>query len=82
MTVALTGLTASRRTRAEIPKGAPTMADDIKNRDNKDAEESGKPVQLDKDKQDKMGQGDKDREHQDRPDMEHTQKPGQQHENR
>jgi hypothetical protein len=60
------------------------MADQIKNRDNKDAEESGRPVQLDRDKQEKTGQqqGDKDRQHQDKPDMEHGQKPGQQHQNR
>jgi hypothetical protein len=51
------------------------MADDIKDRENKD-QESGRPVQLDKDKQDK------DRQPQDKPDMEHGQKPGQEHQNR
>jgi hypothetical protein len=42
------------------------MADDVKNRDNKDAEESGRPVQLDREEQGgKMDQPDKDK-HQDK----------------
>jgi hypothetical protein len=51
------------------------VADKIK--DNKDAEESGRPVQLDRDEPQKPGQ-----QHQDKPQhdksMEHGQKPGQQ----
>jgi len=40
------------------------MTDDIKDRDNKDAEESGRPVQLDPEEQGgKPGQGQQDREH-------------------
>jgi len=55
------------------------MADRMKDHENKDAEESGRPVQLDPepqhDKQDKSKQGmDKDKQG-----MEHGQKPGQQH---
>jgi hypothetical protein len=54
------------------------MADRMKDHENKDAEESGRPVQLDPepqhDKQDKSKQGmDKDKQ------GEHGQKPGQQH---
>jgi len=55
------------------------MADRMKDLENKDAEESGRPVQLDPepqhDKQDKNKQSmDKDKQG-----MEHGQKPGQQH---
>jgi hypothetical protein len=83
MTVAVFEIhrTASVHARGDRERSQ-TMADNITDRENKD-QESGRPVQLDKDKQDKMGQGDKDRQpHQDKPDMEHGQKPGQQHQNR
>ena len=40
------------------------MADDIKDRENKDAEESGRPVQLDPEEQGgKTGQQDQDMQH-------------------
>ena len=50
------------------------MADDIKDRDNKDAEESGRPVQLDPEEQG----GQPGREQQDREHDEQGQKHGQQ----
>ena len=56
---------------------ADKIRDNDKIKDNKDAEESGRPVQLDRDQPKKPGQ------HQDKPqhdkDMEHGQKPGQEH---
>jgi hypothetical protein len=40
------------------------MADDIKDRENKDAEESGRPVQLDREEQDReQGQQRKNTQH-------------------
>jgi hypothetical protein len=56
------------------------MADDIKNRDNRDADESGRPVQLDREKDDKVQHQDKDKQH-DKPAGEQAEKPGQ-HQNR
>jgi hypothetical protein len=64
------------------------MADQMKERDNKDAQESGRPVQLDREEQGgKTGQqqgGQHDKQHQDKQGSEHGQKPGQppQHQNR
>jgi epoxyqueuosine reductase len=50
--------------RAETARKEPTMADDIKDRENKDAEESGRPVQLDPEEQGgKTGQQDQDMQH-------------------
>jgi hypothetical protein len=39
------------------------MADDIKNRENKDAEESGRPVQLDREEQGNKKAGQQDKQH-------------------
>ena len=52
------------------------MADDIKNRENKDADESGQPVQLDREEQDKKKAGQQDKQH-DKQGVEPGQKPGQ-----
>jgi hypothetical protein len=56
------------------------MADDIKKRDNRDAEESGRPVQLDREQDDKM-EHDKVKKD-DKPAGEQAPKPGPQHQNR
>jgi hypothetical protein len=62
------------------------MADRIKDQDNKDAEESGRPVQLDRERQGRkpgQHQGDQhDRPQHDKQGMEHAQKPGQHQPNR
>jgi hypothetical protein len=64
------------------------MADQMKERDNKDAQESGRPIQLDREEQGgKPGQqqgGQHDKQHQDKQGTEHGQKPAQppQHQNR
>ena len=54
------------------------MADQTKEHDNKDAQQSGRPVQLDRDEQSgKTNQ--QQRKPQDTPDMGHGQRPGQEH---
>jgi hypothetical protein len=63
------------------------MADQMKDRDNKDAQESGRPVQLDREEQGgKTGQtqgGQPDTQRPDKQGPQHGQKPGQpQHQNR
>lgn len=56
------------------------MADTVKDRENKDADESGRPVQLPEDQGGKIGQRHDDE--QDKHDMKPGPKPGQQHQNR
>jgi hypothetical protein len=73
--------------RATVRK-EPAMADNMKDRDNKDAQESGRPVQLDPEKGGKGDEQQGGQEHQgDKQGMEPGQKPGQpgqqpQHQNR
>jgi hypothetical protein len=61
------------------------MADQMNDRDNKDAQESGRPVQLDREEQGgKAGQqqgGQPDKQHQDKQGMEHGPKPAQPQQN-